>query len=131
MLCTDSVYLCIFLDGEKLTSGELQEFIRKVIDSGTLQEAGSEVTSQSPKDRLRSVMSISSPAIEKFLSELSEGMYDSPHPKTKVVNAAPVIMELDVQIWEWLRMSWLLSRDFVGCFCYFEATIRSKPVKLP
>lgn len=98
MLCTDSVYLCIFLDGEKLTSGELQEFIRKVIDSGTLQEAGSEVTSQSPKDRLRSVMSISSPAIEKFLSELSEGMYDSPHPKTKVVNAAPVIMELDVHI---------------------------------
>jgi hypothetical protein len=67
-----------------LTSGELQEFIRQVIDSGTLQEVGSEVTSQTPKEKLRAVVSLSSAAIEKFLSELSEGTYDSPHPKIKV-----------------------------------------------
>ena len=55
-----------------------------MIDSGTLQEAGSEVSAQSPKDRLRSMMSLSSVAIEKFLSDLSEGIFDSPYPKTKV-----------------------------------------------
>lgn len=84
MLCGDNYVVHVRVDGEKLSSGELQEFIRQVIDSGTLQEAGSEVSSQSPRDRLRSVTSISSVVIEKFLSELSEGMYDSPHPKTKV-----------------------------------------------
>ena len=74
----------LYPEGEKLTSGELQEFIRQVIDSGTLQEAGSEVSSQPPRDMLRAVMSLSAEAVDKFLSELSEGTYDSPCPKTKV-----------------------------------------------
>lgn len=75
-------------EGERLTSGELEEFIRQVVASGTLQEVGSEVTSstssQQPKEMLRAAMSLSVTAIEKFLSELSEGSYDSPRPKTKV-----------------------------------------------
>ena len=71
-------------EGERITSGELEEFIRQVVASGTLQEVGSEVTSQQPKEMLRKAMSLSVSAFEKFLSELSEGTYDSPKPKTKV-----------------------------------------------
>ena len=71
-------------EGEKLTGGELEEFINQVVTCGTLQDIGSEVTSQLPKEMLRSAMSLSASAIEKFLSELSEGVYDSPQPKGKV-----------------------------------------------
>ena len=74
-------------ESERLSSGELQDFIRQVIESGTLQEVGSEVTaapSQPPKELLRLVMALNTNSIEKFLSELSEGTYDSPCPKTKV-----------------------------------------------
>ena len=71
-------------EGEKLTSGELQEFIRQVVASGTLQEVGSEVTSPQPKEMLRKALSLGVTALDKFLSELSEGSYDSPRPKTKV-----------------------------------------------
>lgn len=78
--------LCITscTEGEKLTSGELEEFIRQVVASGTLQEVGSEVTSQQPKEMLRTALSLSAAAIDKFLEELSEGSYDSPRPKIKV-----------------------------------------------
>ncbi len=76
--------LCVCAEGEKLTSGELEEFIRQVISSGTLQEVGAEVSSQQPKEMLRAAMSLSATTIDKFLQELSEGRYDSPHPKTKV-----------------------------------------------
>lgn len=72
------------VDGEKLTTGELEEFIRQVVASGTLQEVGSEVTSEQPKEMLRAAMTLSVTAIDNFLSELSEGTYDSPHPKMKV-----------------------------------------------
>ncbi len=73
-----------FADGEKLTSGELEEFIRQVVASGTLQEVSSEVPSQQPKEMLRAILSLNTKSNEKFLSELSDGAYDSPRPKIKV-----------------------------------------------
>lgn len=54
-----------------------------MISSGTLQEVGSEVTSQQPKEMLRKALSLCATTIEKFLSELSEGSYDSPRSKIK------------------------------------------------
>ena len=81
--CGDSLFTS-FSDGEKLTSGKLEEFIRQVVASGTLQEVSSEVASQQPKEMLRMALSLSATAIEEFLSCLSEGTYDSPRPKIKV-----------------------------------------------
>lgn len=75
-------------EGEKLTSGEFEEFTRHVVSSGTLQEIRSELSSsheqQVPKEVLRKALSISSASLEHFLSELSEGKYDSPNPKLQV-----------------------------------------------
>lgn len=100
LLTLCSLHFVHISDGEKLTSGELQDFIRHVIDSGTLQEVGSEVSTPSPdpKDRLRSVMTLSSKAIEKFLSDLSEGTYDSPYPKTKVGDCYQILL-ISVVLW--------------------------------
>ena len=84
MLSFQQTFCVVHAEGEKLTSGELEEFIRQVIASGTLQEVGSEVSSQQPKEMLRSAMSLSATAIDKFLQDLSEGRYDSPQPKLKV-----------------------------------------------
>ena len=70
-------------------ASEFDEFIGHVIASGTLQEVRSEVSSseqqQVPKEMLRKALSISSASLEHFLSELSEGRYDSPSPKQKVL----------------------------------------------
>ena len=69
-----------------MTSGELEEFIRQVVSSGTLLELGSEGGSQQlqPPELLRSTMTSNSTALEKFLTALGEGQYDTTVPKSKV-----------------------------------------------
>lgn len=79
-----SLFVISPAEGERLNSGELEEFIRQVISSGTLQEVGSEASSSQPKELLRTAMSLSATAVDKFLQDLSEGRYDSPQPKIKV-----------------------------------------------
>ena len=67
-----------------MTSGELEDFIRQVVASGTLLEFGSEGGSQPPKELLRSTMTSNTTSLDKFLTALGEGLYDTSAPKTKV-----------------------------------------------
>lgn len=68
-----------------MTGGELDELIRLVVASGTLLEVGSEVGgSQQSKELLRSTMTANSTALDKFLTSLGEGLYDTSAPKSKV-----------------------------------------------
>lgn len=68
-----------------MTGGELDEFIHQVVASGTLLEVGSEVGgSQQPKELLRSTMTANSTTLDKFLTALGEGLYDTTAPKSKV-----------------------------------------------
>ena len=78
---------CVTLltDGEHLTSGELDEFVRQVATSGVLHElASGEGASQQPRELLRAGMSTNSSTLEHFLSALQEGEYDAPVSKVKV-----------------------------------------------
>ena len=68
-----------------MTGGELDELIRQVVASGTLLEVGSEGGgSQQPKELLRSTMTANSAALDKFLTGLGEGLYDTAGSKSKV-----------------------------------------------
>ena len=67
-----------------MTSGELEDFIRQVVASGTLLEFSSEAGSQQPQELLRSTMSSNVTSLEKFLTALGEGLYDTVAPKSKV-----------------------------------------------
>ena len=67
-----------------MTSGELEEFIRQVIASGTLLEFGSEGGTPQSQELLRSTMTSNSAALEKFLTALGEGLYDTTAPRSKV-----------------------------------------------
>ena len=68
-----------------MTSGELEEFVRQVIASGTLLEVGSAVGgSQQPQELLRSTMTANTTSLDKFLTALGEGLYDTAAPKSKV-----------------------------------------------
>ena len=68
-----------------MTSGELEDFIRQVVTSGTLLELGSEGgSSQKPQELLRSTMTSNTTSLDKFLTALGEGQYDTTVPKSKV-----------------------------------------------
>ena len=72
-------------DGEHLTSGELDEFVRQVTTSGALHElATGDGASQQPSELLRAGMSTNSSTLERFLSALQEGEYDAAVSKVKV-----------------------------------------------
>ena len=71
-------------EGEKMTSGELEEFVHQVVSSGTLLEFGSSQQQQQPRELLRSTMTSNSTALDQFLTALGEGQYDTTAPKSKV-----------------------------------------------
>ena len=71
-------------DGEKITSGELEDLVRQVVASGTLLELSSEKGTQQPQELLRVTMTTNSTSLEKFLTALGEGIYDTAVPKSKV-----------------------------------------------
>ena len=70
-------------------SSEFEEFVRLVIASGTLQAEWSDMSSfqaqLAPKEVFKKALSVNSTSLSHFLSELSEGRYDSPQPKLKVL----------------------------------------------
>ena len=70
-------------EGEKMTSGELEEFVHQVVSSGTLLEFGSS-QQQQPRELLRSTMTSNSTALDQFLTALGEGQCDTTAPKSKV-----------------------------------------------
>lgn len=78
------MFVCYCTEDEKITSGELEDFIRQVVTSGTLLEVGSEGGSQQPQELLRVTMTTNSSSLEKFLTALGEGLYDTAAPKSKV-----------------------------------------------
>ena len=71
-------------EGEKITSGELEDLVRQVVASGTLLELSSEGGTQQPQELLRVTMTTNSASLEKFLTALGEGIYDTAVPKSKV-----------------------------------------------
>ncbi len=80
--------LILVSDGESLTSGELEEFVKLATVGSALHRlssVGEGSGSQHAREMIRSALSDNSTAMEKFHSALQDGDYDAERPKTKVL----------------------------------------------
>ncbi len=67
---------------EKLASGELESLTREVVASGVLLDFT--VEGKEFQEQLRSNMALNATSLDKFLTALSEGLYDSQPSRSKV-----------------------------------------------